>query len=360
MAARPSFWQNEPPFGGQCVTLAVAAAGAALFRWVDIPGGALSGAMGAVALMTVFGKGTAIGTPLRVAAMVLSGLSFGSAVTPETLRSVAAYPLSLVMMTLSAFVMTAASSALLMKLNGWNRATAFLASTPGGFSTALIFAASTDADVPRIVVVQMFRVVFLMAILPLIVSQAGVHIGSQFPHLDDPWSIMAIILIPGMAVGFFFDRLRIAGGMLLGVMAVSAVFHAFSIAPGRPPNVVILISQTLIGAWIGSRFVGFNWRTLGSMIGPAIGSVGCSLVVATLFAVMTAAMLGFPFSSALVAFAPGAFEAMTMLAFALGLDPLYTVAHHLWRFLVMTFVMPFAVRIWLKDSMVRAQTRSFH
>jgi membrane AbrB-like protein len=359
MSARRSFLQNEPPFAGQLLTIGVGALGAFLFRWFDIPGGALSGGMAAVALMTIPGLATAIGAPLRTVAMVLSGLSFGSAVTPETLRSVAAYPLSLAIMTLSAFVMTAISSTLLTKLNGWNRATAFLASTPGGFSTALIFAATTDANVPRIVVVQMFRVVFLMAILPLIVSQAGVHIASQIDHLDDPWTILAIMVPPGMALGFALDRLRIAGGMLLGVMIVSAAFHALSIAPGRPPNVIILISQILIGSWIGSRFVGFNWRTLGGMIGPAMVSVGCSLIISAIFAVMTAELLNVPFSAALVAFAPGAFEAMTMLAFALGLDPLYTVAHHLWRFLVMTFVIPFAVRIWLKDSIVQASSRSF-
>src|SRR5690606_1051727 len=160
--------------------------------WFDIPGGALSGAMAAVALMTVPGYATSIGAPLRIAAMVLSGLSFGSAVTPEALRSVASYPLSLLMMTIGAMVMTVASTALLMTGFGLYRATAFLASTPGGFSTALIFGAATNADLPRIVVVQMFRVVFLMAVLPIIVSQAGVHIGGRIPHLNDSWTIMAI------------------------------------------------------------------------------------------------------------------------------------------------------------------------
>jgi uncharacterized membrane protein AbrB (regulator of aidB expression) len=41
-----------------------------------------------------------------------------------------------------------------------------------------------------------------------------------------------------------------------------------------------------------------------------------------------------------VAFAPGAVEAMTVLAFALGLDPLYVGSHHLARFLLISLVAP--------------------
>ena len=358
MASR-SYFANEPPFAGQIFTLLIGLAGALGFRALGVPGGALSGSMAAVALLTIPGKATSIGTPIRTLAMILSGISIGAAVTPETLRGVVTYPLSLLMMTISSFAATIASTLLLMRLCGWNKATSLLASTPGGFSAALVVAASTDADVPRVVIVQMSRVFLLMAVLPMIVVSSGAHLTFQIEHAVDPHWMIALMTIPAAALGWKLDRMKIAGGMFLGVMAVSGIAHGTGLAPGRPHDLLILASQVLIGGWIGSRFVGFNWRSLGGMLLPAAGSVAATLLVATVFAWLSATLLGFSFGTTIVAFSPGAFEAMTLLAFALGLDPLFTVAHHLWRLLVMTFAIPILVRYWLKDSMVRAKTRSF-
>ena len=185
------------------------------------------------------------------------------------------------------------------------------------------------------------------------------HLAAPAAHAVDSYAIIGVILVPGIAFGHFLDRRKLAGGMFLGVMLVSGAVHGIGLAPGRPPDLMMFFSQMMIGAWIGSRFVGFQWRTLGSMMGAALGSIIVTLVVATLFAELTSLVLGISFGSVMVAFAPGAFEAMTMLAFSLGLDPLYAVAHHLGRLLLMTIAMPVLVKQWLKDSMLPAKTRGF-
>ena len=53
--------------------------------------------------------------------------------------------------------------------------------------------------------------------------------------------------------------------------------------------------------------------------------------------------------AAIVAFAPGGLEAMTVLALILSLDPLYVGIHHLVRFLGIGLVLPFVVA-WLQRS----------
>ena len=45
----------------------------------------------------------------------------------------------------------------------------------------------------------------------------------------------------------------------------------------------------------------------------------------------------------LIAYAPGGLDAMTILAFALHLDPAFVGAHHLWRFFYVSVMMPLAV-----------------
>lgn len=359
MAVTRSFLKNEPPVLGQLVTLAVGLAGAFAFHWLELPGAYLSGAMVAVALLSVPGKATSIGTPLRWIAMVLSGVSIGSAVTPETLRGAATYPLSIVLMAVAAYAVTGMSTFYLMRVHGWNKATALLSSTPGAMSTALIIAGQTNASIPRIVVVQLFRAFLLMAVLPIVVTSASGQAMANVVHADDPLWLVALIAVPGLAFGWLLERWKVAGGLFLGIMAVSGFFHGTSIAVGRPPDWFMASSQILIGAWIGSRFVGFDWKSLGGMLGAALGSVTCSIVISLAFAWATSHWLGFPIGQTMLAFAPGAFEAMTLLAFALGLDPLYAVAHHLMRVLVMTFSIPVIMKVWLKDSIVRARSRSF-
>jgi hypothetical protein len=49
----------------------------------------------------------------------------------------------------------------------------------------------------------------------------------------------------------------------------------------------------------------------------------------------------------MVAFAPGGLEAMTVLALALGLDPLYVGAHHLARFFAISFTLPLVAKLFL-------------
>jgi uncharacterized membrane protein AbrB (regulator of aidB expression) len=55
-------------------------------------------------------------------------------------------------------------------------------------------------------------------------------------------------------------------------------------------------------------------------------------------------LLPFRVSDVVIAFAPGAQDTMMVLALALHLDPVYVGAHHLVRFLVVTFSVAVAAR----------------
>ena len=60
----------------------------------------------------------------------------------------------------------------------------------------------------------------------------------------------------------------------------------------------------------------------------------------------------FPFQIAnvVIAFAPGAQDTMMVLALALHLDPVYVGAHHISRFLVVTFSVAAAARRLARNS----------
>ena len=55
-------------------------------------------------------------------------------------------------------------------------------------------------------------------------------------------------------------------------------------------------------------------------------------------------LIDVPFAEAIAAFAPGGLEAMTMMAFVLGLDPLFVGSHHFARFLLISVGLPIVTR----------------
>jgi uncharacterized membrane protein AbrB (regulator of aidB expression) len=68
------------------------------------------------------------------------------------------------------------------------------------------------------------------------------------------------------------------------------------------------------------------------------------MAVATTFVLIVARFFPFSIANIAIAFAPGAQDTMMVLALALHLDPVYVGAHHLARFLVVTFSIAIGAR----------------
>jgi uncharacterized membrane protein AbrB (regulator of aidB expression) len=107
----------------------------------------------------------------------------------------------------------------------------------------------------------------------------------------------------------------------------------------------MIAGQILIGSWSGSRFVGFDWALFLRQSPSILGSIAASLVIAGLFAFGTSSVLGLSFGAVFLAFSPGGFEAMAVLALALGFDPFYVAAHHLSRFFFLNFGLPASLHL---------------
>jgi uncharacterized membrane protein AbrB (regulator of aidB expression) len=76
-----------------------------------------------------------------------------------------------------------------------------------------------------------------------------------------------------------------------------------------------------------------------------IGALIVGTTVGCLFAVAVAALLALRTADMVIAYAPGAIEAMTIIAFALHLDPVFVGVHHLARFTFMSLVLPTAASL---------------
>ncbi len=332
------------------LTLASGAAGGLLFALLHIPGGALSGAVTAVALLSIYGKAVTIRAPLRVLGLVTIGVAIGSVIGPDTVRNFAAYPGSLVFACLSAILVTLASAAVWRLVFRWPLAMAVLSAVPGSSSFIVSVSMEMGSDAARIAVVQTSRVIFLVTILPfLVVWENGVHSVSPAAVIYDPPVALAMTLAAGLALGGLLGWLGMAGGTIMGALAASALLHFFQIAPGRSPPWFLDMAQILLGSWVGSRFAGFNWRLFWQICAGATITVVIAMAITFGFAAIAAPMFNVPFATALIAYAPGGQDAMMVLALGLGVDPVFVSVNHLARYFLVNLGLPF-VLAWLKRA----------
>ncbi len=338
-----------PPFlsavAAQLPVLVPAAAAGAALALVGFPAAWLSGGMLVGAAMAAAGRGAPMAPRLREVAMVLSGTTMGTAVTPETLRILAAVPFSLVILALAMIAITGASALMLSRGFGWKRSDALFASIPGAMSTILLIAHERKADIPSIATVQLFRLVMLILVLPPLLGAAAAHpVASAAPGVLGPegWLLLFAAAIP---TGRLLHRIRMPAAGLLGSMIGAAALTGSGLVVGRFPDALAALGFLLIGVFIGERFRGIRPRDVGRLMPAAIACFAVGIVVAALFAEVTSLFLGISHEAALLAFAPGGLEAMSILAFTLAIDPVYVATHHIARFLMIGVFLPVIARV---------------
>lgn len=338
MTAIDPAWRETLP------TLAIGAAGAALFWLIGFPAAVLTGPAAAVSVASILGLPTAIPPLLRDAVFLVIGVSIGSTVTPEVIATALAWPLSLAMLTATLIVVVFAARAVLVRFFGYDRMTALLAATPGHLTYVLGLSTDLAADVPRVALVQTVRVLLLTLLVPVLIALWGVE-GTA--HLTDlgPISAGALALTFPLALGLglLFRRLGVPAPLLLGAMAVSAVGHGASLTPGAMPSWLTAVAFGCMGSLIGTRFRGFDRRGLVGAFWAGTVTTLIACAVAALGAALAAQIVGLPPAALLLAFAPGGVEVMAALAVETGLEPAFVAAHHVFRLFLLSLLVPVLV-----------------
>ena len=328
-------------------TLAIGAAGGGLFLWLNLPGGLISGAMIAVGIAAIAGRPLSIPSLITQSVLVLLGISLGSLVSQQLLQHAGAYPLTIALLAVATFCSTFGSSVYLQYFHGWDRTSAFLAGCPGALSQVTILAAEKGADVPAIAVVQTMRVIILTAALPMLLSVTGIA-----PSPSQATSVviasplgLAELVAAAVAVALLLRWIKFPASWMFGAMIGSSLLHGAGLVEGTLPPWLRGIALVGVGALIGARFARMRVKTLLSHVNAALGSFVVAILISAVFVAFIALTTHVRFSDVIVAFAPGAMDAMLALALTLHIDPIFVGAHHLSRFVFVTIAMPGIVHL---------------
>jgi hypothetical protein len=328
-------------------TLAIGAVGGGLFLWLSLPGGLISGAMIAVGVAAIAGRPLSVPAILTQTVLVLLGISLGSLVSRQLLQHLGAYPLTIALLALATFCATFGSSVYLQRIHGWDQTSAFLAGSPGALSQITMLAAEKGADVPAIAVVQTVRVIILTAALPMLLTLTGIAPSSSSAAavaIASPLELIALIAA-SVAVALLLRLIKFPASWMFGAMIGSSVLHGAGLVEGGLPPWVRGVALVGIGALIGARFARMKARTLLSHVNAALGSFAVAIAISAIFVAVIALTTHVRFSDVIVAFAPGAMDAMLALALTLHIDPIFVGAHHLSRFVFVTIATPGIVHL---------------
>ncbi|MBL8573084.1 MAG: AbrB family transcriptional regulator [Hyphomicrobiaceae bacterium] len=327
-------------------TLAIAALGGAAFWAVGAPAPWLSGGTILVAIAAVAGRRMVVPDRLRDVVFILLGISMGGGVSPETLARVGEWPASIAILAVTVILIVVGVVAFFRLVCGWDALSAFFAAVPGALSYVMIAAADAGADVRRIAIAQSVRLVILIAVLPaLVVAGTGHDIPAPTVATGAPFDL-PVLIGAGLAGALVAHWLRVPGGLLFGAFVVSAGLHAGGWIVADLPIEATSAGFVVLAGVIGQRFVGITLRELAADALAGLGGFIVGGIIAAAGALAVARVTVIPIEPALVAFAPGALEGMTALAFGLGLDPAYVAAHQLLRFLAISLSIPFVARIY--------------
>ncbi|MCV0424296.1 MAG: AbrB family transcriptional regulator [Roseibium sp.] len=323
------------------ITLLIAALGGGVFYLLELPAAWLSGAMVFVAVATLSGVPTALPNRVRDALFVLIGVSMGAGVRPDVVERIGEWPVSMALLLVVVVCVTLAGYAVLHFGAKWSKETAYFGAIPGALSYVIALASDRGADLPRIASSQSLRLFVLVAILPFaVVSSNGTIEGEGIILLSSSFFEILIGLPLCLAASLLAVKLRVPGGWMTGAFFMSAGLNASGVWTLILPYYVVIPCFVMMGAMIGCRFGNMTFRQFVSVLGASLAAFTAAFLTSILGALLISTLVDIPFGQALLAYAPGGLEVMTLLAFMLDLDPAFVAAHQIARFTGMVLLLP--------------------
>jgi hypothetical protein len=338
---------DRPSLRRFTTTLAISAAGGFLAILLGIPAGWLAGGMLAVAIASLAGVNTDFPAPVRPPLFLVLGIYAGSGVSPETIVQMRTWPASFAILAVSVVALIAGSYVWLHRRCGWDRNAALLSSSPGALTFILATAEGVRTDLKKVAIAQSIRLLILIEAIPLIAFLVGL------PPLSDGSAVtvartedVAVMFAAAIPAGFVLERLSLPGGWMLGGLATTAALLLSGVVEGTLPAYLLIPCTVAIGAMAGSRFRPGDLAVLPHIAGPALVAFAIAAIISGAGAALVSLLFEVNFIQTLLAFAPGGFEALTIVAFQVNVDPAYVAAHHVARFLALAALVPVLAR-WL-------------
>jgi membrane AbrB-like protein len=314
--------------------LLLALLAAQLCVWLDTPLPWMIGPLFATAAACMLGAPLRAPIPLRSAGQWAIGTALGLYFTAPVLAALVSYAGSIVLAVLFALVLGVAGAALLRRLSGADRSTAFFAMAVGGASEMATQGERHGAAVERVAAAHSLRIMMVVGIIPFVIRWWGAHglgagldlfvPGAAAVHYG-PLLLLVLLTCLGAAA---LRRLDVPNAWVIGPLLVAIVLTAGGVHLSRLPEWMIRAGQLFIGVSLGTRFTPGFVHTAPRFLASCAACSLAMMALAAAFGLGLAALGGINPGTALLATSPGGIAEMALTARVLHLGvPIVTAFH---------------------------------
>ena len=330
------------------LSVGLGASGGAVFFALALPLPWMLGAMTAATAAALAGAPLAVPAQVRNAMIAILGVLLGSQFSIDLFSRITEWYVGLSGVVLSTVAAAGLAYIAFRKLGGYDRATAYFASMPGGLSEMMVLGESMGGDGRTISLTHGTRIlvaVFLIAFYYRI-FEGYEPVGLPVPAGPVASWVDFLALVACALIGYPAAKaLRVPAAQLVGPLVLSAALHLSGVVAAHPPGELIAAAQVVLGAAIGARFVGMAFRKLRRvMLLAALVAVAMVLVAAGA-AYGLAAASDLSGSALFLALAPGGLAEMSLMALSFGSAAAFVSTHHVARIILIVIAGPLIFRL---------------
>jgi membrane AbrB-like protein len=342
------------------IALALGLAGGVVFVELRIPLPWVIGPIFANLVAALAGLKLWVPHWLRLPMFAIIGALFGMTVTPAFFAQIPKWWPT--MLAIGVFVALAVVSVTwyLRRIARYDIVTSFFSSTPGGMVAAIAMGSEYGADVRTISLTQSMRLIVTVFTIPLAFRLFGDYQATgaiAFNLVEVPMGGTDLALaLAGVVGGYWAGKLlRMPSPHLLGPMAGIAALNLAGAISLQFPDPVVAGAQLVIGCAIGAAFTGVRLRAVGFAMGHGLASGFVMLFVGLGCAVVAHWITGAPQVELILAFAPGGFAEMALVAFGLGADLTFVIFHQLVRYILVMILSPVMVAMLRRRGVIKTR-----
>lgn len=329
-------------------TFAIAGVGVAVFKLLHLPLPWLMGPIFACLAAALAGVKMRGIKPLNDTMRTILGVAVGATLTPAVLATFPAMWPTLLLVPIMVAVIGVIGVPYFQRFCGYDFATAYYATMPGGLQDMIVFGEEAGANVRTLSLIHATRVMVIVVALPFLligIWEADLSNPPGAPATSIPPLELLLMAICAIAGWRLAKRVGLFGASILGPLIVTAALTLAGGLHNRPPAEAIWAAQFFIGMTIGTKYAGITMAEIRKDLAAGLGFCGI-LIVLTLIFVEAIYSLGFaPGMETLLALAPGGQAELTVLALIVGADVAFVVAHHVLRIFVVIMGAPLAARV---------------
>jgi membrane AbrB-like protein len=333
------------------VSLALGLVGALVFVELRIPLPYVIGPMFANMVTALAFPRVKLWVPawLKLASLMVIGALFGMTVTPDLIHHIPQWWPTMLLIVVFV-VLAVASVTLFMRAMGYDMVTSYFSSTPGGMIAAIAMSSAYRADVRTVSLTQSIRMIVTVFTIPIAFRLfADYHPTDAVAVALQATNVGLRDILIGIAAsigGYYAGILiRVPSPHMFGPMIGVAAVNLTGILHLQFPDPLVAAAQIIIGAEVGASFAGIRVRAVarGMMTGVAAGFIMLGVGVAC--ALIAHMITGLPSTQLILAFAPGGFAEMALVAFGLGADLTFVIFHQLVRYILVMIATPAMVTV---------------